>query len=160
MRRYSRIASFVAMLSGLCCVASQSGGAAEFDETRARSLCQREANKIEARDTVRQAAIAVCVGEERRSADQVEYKRRDLKQSYRRGGTESWDDIYVRCARANEFYQDISECIDRAVLALPRQSIFNTFRLQHGLKEERLFWNIEDCNAARREEPGSVCVGN
>jgi hypothetical protein len=87
------------------------------------------------------------MGMEQRNARMLEHKRKFVPSA-----------MYARCVATSGSYSDASDCIDRAVLDLPRGSVQGIWRLQNSPKGERIFWYIEECNSARVEDRGGDCV--
>jgi hypothetical protein len=115
-------------------------------------MCEKAANQSDLSDVVRNAAIEACIGMERRSANLIQYKRQFLPYRHQ--------DVYARCVATSGSYSDASDCIDRAVLDLPRGSVGGVWRLQTHGKQDRIFWDIADCNSERVWGGGGVCISN
>jgi hypothetical protein len=142
---YKSMAMSAALLGCLCGHASQSR--ADFDADAALAMCTK-ANKEAESDKLRKGAINVCMGSEQRNFRMLEHKRKYVPSA-----------MYARCVATSNAYTEASECIDRAVLDLPRGSVRGIWRLQNSPTGERIFWYVEECNAARvGEDRGADCV--
>jgi hypothetical protein len=143
---YKSIAISAALLGCLCGHASQSR--ADFDVGAALAMCTKVSKGSELSVEQRKVVINVCVGMEQRNARMLEHKRKFVPSA-----------MYARGVATSDSYSDASDCIDRAVLDLPRGSVQGIWRLQNSPKGERIFWYIEECNSARVwEDRGGDCV--
>ena len=142
---YKSIAIFAAFFGCLCGHASQSR--ADFDVGAALAMCTKVSKAIELSDELRKDVINICMGKEQRNAQMLEHKRKFVPSA-----------LYTRCVATSDSYSDASDCIDRAVLDLPRGSVHGIWRLQNSPKGERIFWYLEECNSARVEDRGGDCV--
>src|SRR5262245_31308229 len=133
------------LLGCLCGHASQSR--ADFDTDAALAMCTKANKEIEP-DKLRKDAINVCMGSEQRNARMLEHKRKYVPSA-----------MYARCVATSGAYTEASDCIDRAVFDLPHGSVQGIWRLQNFPWGERIFWYVEECNAARVGEwREAVCV--
>jgi hypothetical protein len=142
---YKSMAISAAFLGCLCGHASQSR--ADFDAGAALAMCTKVSKAGELSAEQRKVVINVCMGAEQRNAQMLEHKRKFVPSA-----------MYARCVATSGSYSDASDCIDRAVLDLPRGSVQGIWRLQNSPKGERIFWYIEECNSARVEDRGGDCV--
>ena len=144
---YKSMAISAALFGGLCGHASQSR--ADFNVGAALAMCTKVSEASELSAELRKAAINICMGKEQRNAQMLEHKRKFVPSA-----------MYARCVATSGSYSDASDCIDRAVLDLPRGSVQGIWRLQNSPKGERIFWYFEECNSARvSEDLGGDCVG-
>ena len=143
---YKNMAISAALLGCLCGHASQSR--ADFDTDAALAMCTKVSKASELSNELRKDVINICMGAEQRSARMLEHKRKFVPSA-----------MYARCVATSDSYSDASDCIDRAVLDLPRGSVRGIWRLQNSPKGERIFWYIEECNSVRvSEDLGGDCV--
>lgn len=145
----SRIAFAVVISIGTCC-ASPAQARYEFDERAARAACEKAADEArELNAKLRPVVVDTCVGLQRRNvlAAAIAFKRQYVP-----------TDLYDRCsAIGSSDYASVSECIDRAVLAMPPGSVAGYWRLQ-GAGQDRIYWDISDCLSARARGSSGTCI--
>ncbi|MHC1947299.1 hypothetical protein IF803_23240 [Bradyrhizobium sp. UFLA06-06] len=142
----------LSLLASVFCAGSPARAESyEFDERAARTTCEKAADSTkELNQQLRPLVVDTCVGLQRRNvlAAAIAFKRQYVPK-----------DLYDRCsAIGGSNYQHVSDCIDRAVLAMPRGSVDGYWRLQQVGEQDRIYWDISDCQSARARGPGGVCI--